>query len=331
MNTLATIWMCIIAFGVLMYVVLDGFALGAGIIMPFIKSDYDRDIMISSILPVWDGNETWLVLGGASLYGAFPVAFSTLLPILYVPLLAMTVALLFRGITFEFRLKARKSKKIWELLFFIGSTVAAFVQGLVLGSFIQGYHITAVGTGGGHQWWTGFSIFCGFAVVFGYALLGSNRLIRKTSGELQQRFYKKSFFLQFFIFAFAIAASIWSPLLDPWIKARWFGPQYIGYLSILPIFGIFCVLLQFWGIWKKHHHTPYWASIGIFIACYAGFIVSCFPYLVPRHFTFWECAAPHNTLTFMLIGAVIMLPILLYYTFYSYVIFRGKVKEKIEY
>jgi len=332
MNTLALIWVGIIAFGIIMYVILDGFDLGIGILTALIPDEHQRDLMISVILPVWDGNETWLVFGAAALYGAFPIAFSTILPAIYIPIFVMLIALLFRGVAFEFRLKAIKSKRFWEYCFFFGSLVTAFVQGIVLGTFVQGFKLAeGTATLTLYQWLNPFGVLCGIALIFGYALLGANRLIAKTTNDLQRRCFKISEILQYFILLFAVAVSLWSPYLDPAIKQRWFNSQNMLYLAILPILTIIFFALHWYSIRKKYDHAPFWLSVGIFLMCYAGFIISSYPYLVPRHMTYLQAAANESTLIFMLIGACIMLPFLLYYTYYSYRIFRGKVVDKLGY
>jgi len=329
MNMLAFSWVAIIAFGIIMYVLLDGFSLGAGILIYFIKDDFERDITISSILPVWDGNETWLVFGGAALYGAFPLAFSTILPILYLPILVMVVALVFRGIAFEFRLKANKSKFFWDASFFFGSLIAAFIQGVMLGSFIIGYKLGALAEP--FQWLSPFSIICGIALVFGYSLLGSNRLIIKTEGKLQQRFFHISTISQFIILIFAIVISAWSPYLNKSIYSRWYNPELMPYLAILPLITIILFALHIYGLRKKWEKIPFFSLIGIFLLCYIGFVISTYPYIVPHHISFTQAAAPNSTLIFMLVGAAIMLPLLILYTIYSYYIFRGKTTKPLSY
>lgn len=329
MNLLAFFWVGIIAFGIIMYVLLDGFDLGTGIISLFIKDELERDIAISSILPVWDGNQTWLVFGGAALYGAFPLAFSTVLPILYLPIFIMVLALVFRGVAFEFRLKAQASKRFWDGCFFAGSIIASFMQGNMLGSFIVGYNLGAEHSS--FQWLSPFSITCGIALIFGYALLGSNRLIIKTQDKLQQHFYKISKRLQYIIVCFAVIVSIWSPYLDKAIFARWYNPHLMPFFAILPFFTIVLFLIQFYTLHKKIEKAPFFCSVGIFLLCYLGFIISTYPYIVPREISFTQAAAPHSTLVFMLFGALIMLPILLFYTIYSYYIFRGKITQPLSY
>ncbi|MFT3741078.1 MAG: cytochrome d ubiquinol oxidase subunit II [Gammaproteobacteria bacterium] len=331
MNALALIWVGIIAFGVIMYVILDGFDLGIGIISIFFRHSHDQDIMVSVILPVWDGNETWLVFGGAALYGAFPLAFSTILPAIYIPIMIMVIALLFRGVAFEFRLKA-DNKRFWEFCFFISSLVTALMQGLILGTFVQGFNLSPHSAVLPlHDWLNPFNVYCALALVAGYALLGANRLIDKTEGALQNRCFSLATWLQYIILIAAIIASAWSPYLHPDIYVRWFNPANMPYLAILPFLTLICFIAHVYALKKRLEILPFWSSIGIFILCYAGFIISSYPYLVPRQVTYLQAAANKSSLEFMLIGACIMLPVLLYYTYYSYRIFRGKVTEKLGY
>lgn len=331
MISLATIWIGIIAFAVIMYVILDGFDLGIGILSPFFKENH-RNLMISSIMPVWDGNETWLVLGGASLYGAFPLAFSTLLPTLYFPIMIMVISLLFRGVAFEFRLKSDTTKKVWDLSFFFGSLIAAFMQGILLGTFVQGFDvIPGQFVVKAYAWFTPFSITCGVALIFGYALLGATWLISKTTADLQTKSYATAKILMIIIAFFAVGISFWTPLIDPQIKSRWMNREIIGYLAILPFSSIVFWLFAWFALAGKREYSPFWLTISIFLTCYAGFIIGSWPYIVPHAIPFWEAAAPRSSLLFMLVGALIMLPILLYYTYHSYRIFRGKVTDALHY
>lgn len=332
MNLLALSWAGIIAFGVVLYVILDGFDLGIGILSIFIKNEADRDIMISSILPVWDGNETWLVFGTAALYGAFPLAFSEMLPAFYLPFIIMVVALLFRGVAFEFRLKANKSKFLWENAFYLGSIVTTIVQGFILGTFVQGFNFSPLQQElYPYVWFNKFGVFCAVALIFGYMLLASNWLIIKTEGALQEKFYKISSMLQYFMVLFAVIVSIITPLVDPAIAEIWFDPQKMPYLSILPMTTILFFFLHWYGLKKHIERLPFWSCIGVFATCYIGFIISVYPYIVPRRITYLEAAANDKTLGFMLIGAVIMLPILLFYTYYAYHLFKGKITQHLEY
>jgi cytochrome bd ubiquinol oxidase subunit II len=332
MNTLAFIWSGLIAFGIIMYVLLGGFDIGIGILSAFIREEKYRDIMVSTILPVWDGNQTWLVFGGAALYGAFPIAFSTILPIMYIPIFIMVIALLFRGISFEFRLKAIKTKRLWEICFFLGSITATAAQGVTLGTFVQGFSNPYVINNSFIPFWINpFCIFCVIALIFGYILLAADYLIIKTTGELQARCFKIANIVQYIILLGFIIVSAWSPFLNPEIKARWFNLTDMPFLAILPLLTLIFFVLHWRAIRTKHEHIPFWSAIGMFLMCYSGFIISIYPYIVPRTITFSEAAAPRSSLIFMLVGACIMLPALLYYTYHSYKIFRGKVTTAIGY
>ncbi len=326
MNWLALIWCGIIAFGVIMYVILGGFDLGIGIVSIFFKDEKERDLLMSAILPVWDGNQTWLVFGGATLYGAFPVAFSAILPLMYIPMLMMVIALLFRGVSFEFRLKAIKTKRLWEFCIFLGSVVATMMQGFILGTFVQGFNLSAT-AGSIEQWFNPFGLACAIALVFGYVLLGSNFLIIKTVGTLQRKSYALSGKIQYIILVAFIMVSVWSPFLDLSIWQRWFNPNYICYLALLPFLTMIFLIVHGIAIRKKYEYLPFWSAIGMFLMCYLGFIISSYPYIVPRQITYREAAADQSSLLFMLVGVCIMLPPLLYYTYYSYRIFRGKVTQ----
>jgi len=332
MDMLPLVWAGIIAFGVIMYICIDGFTLGTGMLLPFMKQD-ERDIAASVILPTWDGNQTWLVLGGASLYGAFPKAFAALLPILYMPIMVMVMSLLFRGVAFEFRLKSHaKGWLNWDLVFTLASLTVALSQGLILGNFIEGFQ-TSPDT---HQYVkylfiSPFVLMCSLSVVIGYLLLGCTRLIIKTSGELQQKMYRFAKYSAIALVIALVAVSLWTPFINPLIYDRWYSGQNWVYLMVLPYLTGLAVIGLFWSLWKKIEILPYWCSIVAFICGYIGFLISLYPYLVPFHMTIWQAASPHNTLMFLLVGAVIMLPILLIYTGYSYYIFRGKVTDAIHY
>lgn len=332
MIDLAFVWAGIIAFGVIMYVILDGFDLGIGILSLFVKTDSDRDLMISTIMPVWDGNETWLVFGGAALYGAFPRAFSEILPAAYLPIFIMVLALLFRGVAFEFRLKATWSKKIWDYAFFGGSLLAIIMQGELLAMFVQGFTMTV----NGHvvanvPWINPFGIFCGIALVIGYSLLAADWLIIKTEGRLQEFCYNVAHKTQYLLALCALVVSLWSPFLAPEIFAKWFNTEYIYLLAIFPAITMYAVYRHWRSIKYKIEAEPFRWAILVFIMCYAGFAYSCYPYIVPRAITYTEAAAADNSLLFLTYGAIVMLPALLYYTYYSYKVFSGKVTQKLEY
>lgn len=328
-EVLAVAWVIIIGFCILMYVLLDGFDLGIGMLFPLFSDVKDRNLMISTILPVWDGNQTWLVLGIASFYGAFPYAFSLLLPALYLPMFVMVIALLFRGITFEFRLKAKTSLPKWDFLFFLSSAVVTFVQGLILGSFVKGFELTNNELS--FELFTPFNLTCAISLVFGYTLLAAGWIIAKTKGSLQRRMYNVARICLIVISLSLLIISLWSPFIHPYIKAIWFNPNYMYKLAFLPLITMLIIFLCWRSISKKKEFSIFWQAIGIFICSYVGFGISTFPFLVPHVISFFQAAAPASSLLFMLFGALLLLPILIGYTSYSYYIFRGKVTESISY
>lgn len=330
---LPLIWAFLIAIGVILYVILDGFDLGIGILFPWVRDHKHRSIMINSIAPVWDGNETWLVFGGAALYGAFPLAYSTLLPTLYMPIMVMLGALVFRGVAFEFRAKAFKSRFLWDLAFAGGSTAAAFCQGLILGTFIQGqfqFH----GLMKSYIWLTPFSMITGIAVVFGYALLGSTWLIMKTEGGLQRDMYQAAKILLFGVAAFMFIVSIWTPFLHNDIFNTWFVIPNFFYLLPLPLLTLIVTLYETYCLNRPdttHEKMPFVMTILLFILCYIGLGISTWPYIVPRELTFWEAASNTTSLRFLLVGTIILMPLLITYSIYAYRVFRGKVHSDMGY
>lgn len=333
MDFLVVGWIGIIAFCIIMYVILDGFTLGTGLIMPFIRDEKERSVLFSALLPTWDGNQTWLVLGAASLYGAFPLAFSFILPTLYLPLMVMLMALLFRGIVFEFRLKAHgKIIRRWDRLFSIGAYVATFIQGIVLGSFVRGFTGSIVDHSiPAFQWVSPFSIFTGFALLFGYSLLGSTRMLLKTEGRLQSKLFTLAKTFWVCVGILMLIVTLWTPFLDLHIKQKWFASDNTSKLIILPLVTMAAWL---WGLIALNHKkesSPYWLAVAIFLCGYAGFAYSLWPYVVPHVYTIWQAASDRHSLGFIMVGACIMIPVLLFYTWCSYRIFRGKVKDVIHY
>ena len=323
------IWAGLIAFAVLTYVVLDGFDLGIGILFPFEKQEADRDLMINTVAPVWDGNETWLVLGGGGLYAVFPLAYATVLPALYMPLLVMLLALVFRGVAFEYRWRTIRWKPLWDKAFFSGSLLATFTQGIALGALVQGIEIeNRAYSGGWWDWLTPFSILCGIALVFGYALLGSTWLIMKLEGEVQQRMRKLASPLGLITLGCIGAVSLITPFLDPVYFERWFAWPSILYSSIVPILVLGVSGAFYLGQKGNSDHIPFFASLGLFILCFIGLGIGFYPHIVPPSLTIVEAAAPDSSLYFTLVGAIILLPLILGYTAYAYYVFRGKVRAE---
>jgi len=273
--------------------------------------------MMNTIAPVWDGNATWLVFGGACLYGAFPLAYSTLLPALYMPIMIMLAALIFRGISFEFRFKATVTKWIWDKTFFMGSLLATFMQGTILGAFIQGYYAKG--------WYSPFSLMIGVALVVGYALLGSTWLIAKTVGDLQKFMYKIARFSLIGVGGFIALVSLLTPLVDPHVMERWFSIPNIYYLSLLPILTAVAWIFTWRSLLQEREFLPFYLSNGLFMFSYIGLAISIWPYIVPHKITIWQAASSPKSLSFLLVGVIILLPILIGYTLYAYSVFKGKV------
>jgi cytochrome d ubiquinol oxidase subunit II len=323
---LSFVWAGIIAFAVLAYVVLDGFDLGVGILFPFFPSDRDRDVMTNSIAPVWDGNETWLVLGGGGLMAVFPLAYATVLPALYVPIILMLLGLIFRGVAFEFRFRTRRWKPLWERGFFFGSALAAFTQGIALGALVQGISIEERAYAGGwFDWLTPFSILTGFALVVGYALLGATWLNLKTSGDLQEKARRLALQAGVGTLALIGIVSLWTPFLEPLYFERWFGFPTAFFSAFVPLLLAICAYGLWWGLTHDKHLLPFLAALGIFVLSFVGIGISFYPYIVPGALTIEEAAAPDASLSFLLVGAVVLVPVILAYTAYAYWVFRGKV------
>ncbi|TCD11947.1 cytochrome d ubiquinol oxidase subunit II [Oricola cellulosilytica] len=322
----AFIWAALIAFAVLLYVVLDGFDLGIGILFPFAESEHERDVMMNSVAPVWDGNETWLVLGGGGLFAVFPLAYAVVLPALYMPIVLMLLALVFRGVAFEYRWRTKRWKPVWTGAFFGGSLVAALMQGIALGALVQGIEIeNRAYAGGWWDWLTPFSILVGIAVTIGYALLGSTWLMMKTTSHLQVRMRGYSVYLAIGTLVAMGLVSLWTPFLDAVYFQRWFAWPTITFSLFVPLLVLLTSWLLFAGLRNMADYTPFLASLGLFILGFAGIGVSFYPHIVPPDLTIWEAAAPESSLKFTLVGAGILLPIILAYTAYAYWVFRGKI------
>lgn len=323
---LTIIWAGIIGFGLMMYVLMDGFDLGQGILFPFAPDEKARDTMMNSVAPVWDGNETWLVLGGAGLLAAFPLVYSIFLPALYIGVFLLLAGLIFRGVAFEFRFKAKTSKYLWSWSFAVGSTVAAFAQGAVVGAYIQGFETEGfVYSGGALDWLTPFTVITGLGLVAGYALLGSTWLIMKTEGAVQDWAYKITPRLLAGLLTVFTIVCIYTPFIDENVKTRWF--DNVSIIWILPALALYCSYLVLRSVKKRQDGTPFVASMGIFLFSYLGLLVSKWPYIVPPNFTIYDAASSYNSQLFLLLGFLFVIPIVLAYTSWTYWVFRGKVKE----
>ncbi len=318
----------VVAFGIAMYVVNDGFDLGLGILFPVAPGRAERDVMMNSIGPIWDGNETWLVLGGTLLIGAFPLAYGTLLPAFYVPIVVMLFALIFRGVAFEYRFRAQRFRYLWNWAFSGGSTLAGFCQGIIVGAYIRGIPVRDGGfVGGTFDFLTAFSIMCGLGLVAGYALLGATWLIFKTAETTQAFGRRVARPALLATLVFLVMVSLWTPLADTRIAQRWFSWPNIGLLWPVPI----VTALIAGGIWREiganHESRPFLLSVALFLLAYTGLGISVWPYAVPYELTLWQAASSRPTLAFVGVGVAITLPIILAYLGYAHWIFRGKARH----
>ena len=320
------IWAGLIAFAVLAYVVLDGFDLGIGILFPFLEGEENRDDAMNSVAPVWDGNETWLVLGGGGLMAVFPLAYATVLPALYIPIILMLLGLVFRGVAFEFRFRTERWRGVWDWGFALGSATAALMQGIALGALVQGITIdNRQYAGGWWDWLTPFSIVTGIAVVVGYGLLGATWLNLKTSGELQAKARRLAIFATVGTLALIGVVSLWTPFLEPIYFERWFQWPTAFFSAFVPLLLAACAFGLWHGLTNDKHLQPFLCALGLFVLSFAGIGISFYPYIVPGALTIVEAAAPDASLSFLLVGALVLVPIILVYTGYAYWVFRGKV------
>jgi cytochrome d ubiquinol oxidase subunit II len=322
---LTVIWAGILAFAVFAYVVMDGFDLGLGIIFPLLEPGQCRDAAMNSVAPVWDGNETWLVLGGGGLLAAFPLAYAIIMPAVYAPLIAMLLGLVFRGVAFEFRWRTKR-QPVWDFAFFAGSIVAAFMQGVTLGAILQGVSVTGRSYSG--LWWewvSPFTMLTGASVVVGYALLGACWLIFRTENVLQARAYVLAHWLGIGTSVAVLAVSLATPFLEGAYYKRWFATPNIYFLSPIPVLAGLAALGFFRSLAKRAELAPFLFALALFLLSFIGLGASMFPYLIPGTLTIWQAAAPAKSQAFMLVGASVMVPIILIYTGYAYWVFRGKV------
>jgi cytochrome bd ubiquinol oxidase subunit II len=325
---LPVIWAAIIGLAVAMYVILDGFDLGIGILFPFAETDRARDQMMNSVAPFWDGNETWLVLGGAGMMVAFPLAYSIILPALYLPVIIMLLALVFRGVAFEFRWIGVTSKPHWTFAFAAGSALAAFCQGLILGSLIQGIKVeNGAFAGSSFDWATPFAVLCGLGLVAGYGLLGATWLVMKTEGRVAERARIEAKLLLLAVLAFMAIVSLWTPLAFERIAVRWFSLPNILFFWWVPA----ATALAAFAVWRwlgtGRDVLPFLASVALFLLGYLGLLISNFPYLVPPSLTIWQTAAAPATQVFMLMGTLVLLPIIFGYMIFVYWTFGGRLRE----
>ncbi|WLP95385.1 cytochrome d ubiquinol oxidase subunit II [Psychrobacter sp. M13] len=322
---LPLIWGGLIALSVFIYVLLDGFDLGCGILFPFAGSDKNRSRIMNSIAPFWDGNETWLVLGGGGLFAAFPVAYGIIMSGLYLPVTFMLFGLIMRGVAFEFRFKANTRRHIWDTFFFVGSVTATFFQGIMLGALIQGIEASnRLYSGGPFDWLTPFAIVCGIAMIIGYALLGSTWLIIKTEHKLQVWARKVSGWILSALVVAMVVVTGFMFFSDIDALEGWFSFPGLLYLAPMPIIVLLLFFFMRKDLTSDREYRPFLLTVGLFLMGYIGVCFAIFPYIVPYQMTIYEAAAADTSLSFMLIGAGIMLPIILSYTAFAYYTFKGK-------
>ncbi|MGB7036509.1 MAG: cytochrome d ubiquinol oxidase subunit II [Xanthobacteraceae bacterium] len=321
---LVDVWVVFLGLFLTFYVVLDGFDLGIGVLSLFVREDERRGIMMASLGSVWDANETWLVVLGGALFGAFPTAYGVVLNALYLPVIVMIFALMFRGVAFEFREHA--GRRLWDFAFGIGSLIAALCQGFVLGGLIAGPTVSGGRfAGGSFEWLSPFSLLVASGVVFGYVLLGATYLIVKTEGAAQKHGVRTAWIAGALMLTAAAGVSIWTPILYPFVADKWFGRGVISAFAIPPLFALFCSAMLARALWKRHEHAPFVWSVGIFLASLVGLASSLYPYLVPRAMTASQAASDSLTLVFMMLGMGLLIPVMIAYNVYQYFVFRGKV------
>jgi cytochrome d ubiquinol oxidase subunit II len=323
---LVPLWTILLALAVFYYVVFDGFDLGVGMLYGLLRDDAARTTAMNSVAPVWDGNETWLVFGGLGLLTAFPLAFAIIIPAVYFPILMMLLALVFRGVAFEFRFKHTTLRRLWDGAFCGGSLVATFAQGIVLGTFIQGFKVDGRHfTGSSFDWVSPFPIAIGVALMLGYGLLGACWLILKTEGELQDWARRAAGICLVAVLVAIAAVSIWTPLARVEIAQRWFSWPNIAFLSPVPIVTALIAFGEWEALRRRHELTPFLGAVALFLMSFIGIAISLWPMIVPYHYTLWETASSPSTQAFLLIGTLFLLPVILMYTAWSYWVFRGKV------
>lgn len=329
---LVPIWTILLGIAIILYVLLDGFDLGVGMLYGLAEDTATRNLIMNSVAPVWDGNETWLVFGGVGLLAVFPLAFAIIIPAVYFPILIMLLALAFRGVAFEFRFKDSEHGSFWDYAFCLGSLIATFAQGIILGAFIQGFKVAGRQfAGSSFDCFTWFSFFTGIALVFGYGLLGACWLVFKTEGALQESARHQGRWCFFAVLIALIITTIWTPLMDNNIAHRWFSWPNILYLSPIPIITAAIAFFEWRMLNNKSEIAPYIGAVGLFLISYLGIAISLYPMIVPHQYTLWQAASSPEAQTFMIIGTMFLLPIILIYIAWSYWVFRGKVRADIGY
>lgn len=329
---LVPLWTVLLGLAAFYYVVFDGFDLGVGMLYGFAPNADSRVAMMNSIAPVWDGNETWLVFGGLGLLAVFPLAFAIIIPAVYFPILIMLLALVFRGVAFEFRFKHPAMRRFWDGAFCGGSIAATFAQGIVLGKFIAGFEVNGRQFAGtSFDWIDPFALAVGLALMFGYGLLGACWLVLKTEGDLQEWARMAGRICLLAVIVAIAAVSIWTPLTNARIAERWFNWPNIALLSPVPIVTALIALWEWYALKQRQELTPFLGAVALFLMSFIGIAISIWPMIVPYHYTLWQAASSASTQAFLLIGTLFLLPVILMYTAWSYWVFRGKVRTTAGY
>jgi cytochrome d ubiquinol oxidase subunit II len=329
---LVPIWTLILGLAVFFYVLLDGFDLGVGMLFGLAPDASSRNTIMNTIVPIWDGNETWLVLGGLGLLAAFPLAFAIIIPAVYFPILVMLLALIFRGLAFEFRLRDAEDKTFWDRAFSYGSSIATFAQGMVLGTFVQGFQISGRQFAGtSFDFLSPFALLTGVGLMCGYGLLGAGWLILKTEGDIQIAARRQGRICLLGVILAIGIVSIWTPIMNEGVAARWFGWPNSALLAPVPLATMAVAWLTWRALGNGAQATPFLGAIGLFVLSYVGIAISLYPMIVPHQFTLWEAASSERTQAFLLVGTLVLLPVILTYSGWSYWVFRGKVRSDIGY
>ncbi len=325
---LTVAWAALLVLAVYIYVVLDGFDLGIGLLFALYPERADRDVLMNTVAPVWDGNETWLILGGGGLFAAFPMAYAIIMPAVYAPIIAMLLALILRGVAFEFRWRTERWKKWWDLAFICGSALTAFSQGVILGAILQGIEVDGRAYGGGWwDWFSPFSFLTGVALTVGYGLLGATWLVMKTSGNIQERARRLAWGFGLGTLGCIAVVSLFTPYLEAAYYERWFALPTVFFVAPVPIAVVAIAVLMFRSLnIHNHEYRPFILALVLFALCFIGLGISVWPYIIPTEVSIWDAAAPYKSQIFMFVGAVVLIPIILAYTAYAYWVFRGKIE-----
>jgi cytochrome bd ubiquinol oxidase subunit II len=322
---LVHVWIFLVGLVIILYVILDGFSLGVGLLFPLAENEEERNVMMASIAPVWDVNQTWIVFGGGALFASFPKIYTVLFSALYIPLFTFLFGLIFRGVALEFRANTQNKTK-WDRAFFAGSLVATLGQGLTLGAYISGIKVDQGGfAGGAFDWLSPFSVMVAVALVAGYMLLGSTYLLIKTTDKVRARAFRQAFYAVLLVAGFMFIVSIWTPYKDPAIWARWFSEPRVYWIWTFPLLGIISFVLILDSLKKQRELSPFILSIILFVSAYLGLQSAIYPYAILPDVTIYEAVAQRESLIFLLWGVVLILPVVLAYTIYSYWVFKGKV------